>query len=496
MMRGSANSFDAAGGLGESRKPVLALDKEPAYVDSPAASFVLFLAYVVFFYLQGGYRFEALGEIRLELIVGSILVIAALFSVLGRQQAQARSRTQTSRRNTSGVTAWIVATFAVAAVMTVLSYDSTTSWLYFVDRVVKLGMMALFISAFVTSPTRLRWFLGAYLFAFLKMAQEGVLGLITGSLVWENQGTPRLHGATPNYAHPNSFSGTQLGTLPFLGYLFPLASRWLKWIIAVQGLSAVIIVITTGSRTGYIALVLWIVFLLLQTRRKMRAIVLAVIVTLVALPLVPTDYMARFETIFTQQDREGHSMDTRKQIYEDAWNIFLSHPFGVGVGAFSAVRWQTYGRDQATHELYLEVACDLGIQGFVIFMGLVIAMLRASRKATNDATRQLNQLSSMRTLSKRWHAQLEQHRRDLALIKATSQAVLSFLVIRLALGLFGHDFYEVYWWFSAGLLIAVHRMLATADARTQWLVTNAGHENDVGPATDQPSLLQTSRRPA
>ena len=33
--------------------------------------------------------------------------------------------------------------------------------------------------------------------------QEAVRGLISGSLVWGNQGIMRLHGSVPRYGHPN-----------------------------------------------------------------------------------------------------------------------------------------------------------------------------------------------------------------------------------------------------------------------------------------------------
>lgn len=444
-----------------------AWSKRLQYAENSQALFWLFLCYVLFFYLQGGFRYEVFGRIRFEMIVGSILVVASALSI-------SAPRRGARKQEKSGVVGWVVATFAVAALMSAMSYAPEISWDVLVDRVLKLAMMALFISAMITSPKRLRWFLVTYLFAFLKMAQEGVLGFFTGSLVWENQGTPRLHGSTPNYAHPNSFSGTQLGTLPFLRYLYPLVSKWIKWIILGQALAAIMIVVTTGSRTGYVATGVWILFLLLQSKQKFKAIAIAIISLGIAWPLIPEDYHKRLDTIFTQKDQEGASIDMRKQIYSDAWEIFKSHPFGVGVGAFSTVRYNTFKRDQATHELYLEVACDLGIQGFIIFMGLVLSMLRASRRVVKRVEDQLAQLPVDPTGTV-WNAaereRLNGHRADLDLIRATAQAVFSFLIIRLGLGLFGHDFYEIYWWFSAGILIALFRILSTAEERTQHFVT-------------------------
>ena len=87
------------------------------------------------------------------------------------------------------------------------------------------------------------------------------------------------------------------------------------------------------------------------------------------MPLIPSGYIERAETIFTQKDKEGNSTGTRKEILRDAWTVFLDNPLGVGVGAFPAVRQQRFGRTQDTHILYLEIGTNLGIQGLIIFFG-------------------------------------------------------------------------------------------------------------------------------
>jgi hypothetical protein len=61
---------------------------------------------------------------------------------------------------------------------------------------------------------------------------------------------------------------------------------------------------------------------------------------------------------------------------------------------------------------------------------------------------------------------LSSHLEDLQLMGGVSRAVIFFVVIRLGLGLFGHDFYELYWWFAAGLLLALNRLQVTAAHRT------------------------------
>jgi hypothetical protein len=432
------------------------------------AGFLLFLGFVLFFYLQGGYRITALGQIRFELIVALFLAAISLVALFG-DNGPSRIASPSAR----AVAGWIIALLSLSAVMTVASQAPSISWERFVDKVLKHGMLTLFIVALVTSPGRLRWFFGTYLLAFLKMAQEGVLGLVNGGLIWENQGTMRLHGSTPLYAHPNSFSGTQLSTLPLLKSFFPVVGWRIRAVLGLQAFAAAIVVVTTGSRTGYVALVVWLAFVVIQSRYKFKTMIALALLGAAVVPVLPEDYLARFETIFSQKDAEGESIELRKEIYRDAMHVLARHPLGVGVGAFSAVRQEMFGRKQEAHQLYLEVACDLGIPGLVVFCGLLVSMMTACARASRSAQDQLSRVAAVhpRDTEPGNAEQVGEHKEDLAFIKASGHALLGFLVVRLALGLFGHDFYEVYWWFAAGSIIALHRMLAVAEQRTRFLLS-------------------------
>ena len=46
----------------------------------------------------------------------------------------------------------------------------------------------------------------------------------------------------------------------------------------------------------------------------------------VLLPAVPEDYVERFESIFTMEERQGRSAETRWEILEHAWQVFLWYP--------------------------------------------------------------------------------------------------------------------------------------------------------------------------
>ena len=186
------------------------------YIDK--AILLFFCGYVIMWYLQLGDRIEQLGSIRFEFICATILIVLAFSS--------------TPKINLNApVLGPIVAYFIILVIQIPFSQDFPISWAIFVDRVIKFAFMAFFIIAFVRSPDHLRFFLGAFILACLKMGQEGFIGKISGSMMWENQGVMRLHGPTGLYAHPNSFAGMAIGTIPFVYYLTPISRRVIKIIL-------------------------------------------------------------------------------------------------------------------------------------------------------------------------------------------------------------------------------------------------------------------------
>lgn len=403
------------------------------------ALLLLFCGYVVIWYLQIGHRFPILGAIRFEFAYAAILSAFALLA--------------TPRGTLSSpLIPYVVLYFLVIIIQVPFSSDPDTSWNVFLDRIIKFAFMAFFIVSFVRSPDHLKYFLAAFLLACLKMGQEGLIGKITGGLIWENQGIMRLHGATPLYEHPNSFSGMALGTLPFLYFLWPLCNRYCKILLFLLGMFSLNIIVFTGSRTGYVGFAVFIACLFFSSANKKRFIAGIALISLLSAPFIPEDYYGRFASIFTGKDKEGQSTELRMEILRDAWQIFEEHPLGVGVSAFPKVRMETFGRTQDTHNLYLEIATNLGIQGFIV-VGLLFYKLLKTLSAIKTSARRLISGVNVRA------SQSARNLDDLKLIEAVASATIMFLIVRLALGMFGMDLYEIYWWFAIGIAIALEQMI-------------------------------------
>ncbi|WP_150913219.1 O-antigen ligase family protein [Marinobacter halotolerans] len=407
--------------------------------------------FVFAWYLQLGHRVSILGAIRFEFLLGTFLIVCAVIRLLNE------------RLSPTPLKKPICFFFGVLAFYTIFSYDHSQSWTVFYERVVKFSMLALFFAAFIRTPWALKMAVGAFLLAMLKLGQEGFVGWLSGSMVWMNQGIPRLHGSTGLYAHPNSFSGMAVGCLPFIYYLFPVANKLQKLALAGLLVGCTIIIVFTGSRTGYVATGLLIAYFWWEKKGtgKLKLLAILMVAAPIAISFLPPEYITRFESIFTLQEEQGASAEKRIQILKDAVAVFVSHPWGIGVSAFPSVRAEMFGRMQDTHNLYLELLTNLSIIGVIAFGYFLMVIIRTNRTIQTHVT-----------TSPDFEDGSSQF------VRACSKAVVAFIFARLFLGLFGMDTYEIYWWFAAGITISLWRI--TEENRKSSYTVLSGKKTEPG----------------
>ena len=423
------------------------------YRDPPQFLTLTFLVFVVARYMQWGARRDIFATLRIEFVLGLVLTVACV--LLLPSSPLRLNRVPSAKR----VVAGIGLLFFAMIIQLPFAADKELAQSIFVDRVIKFAMLTLFIVVLVRSPRTMRWFIASFLFACFYVTQEAARGALSGSLIWENQGIPRLHGAVPIYKHPNSLAGVAMGVLPFVVFLFPVVQRvWVRALLLLPLMTASVCLLYSGSRTGYVAFLTFLVFWWTQSNHKIRWAGLGLTIALVMFPVLPNEYVERFKSI-GGSEAEGNSKEKRIEILEDAFIILGENPMGVGVASFPAVREGRFGRSQDTHNLYLEVATNLGVQGFIVFVFLLTSMWACIR-STRSRLRRLR--SNLERLLRPGHKP-QQHKtyaisnllHDLAFLEATCSAFMGFLFVRLTLGMFGMDLYEPYWWFVAGTTISL-----------------------------------------
>ena len=452
------------------------LHEFPEYQSVSNSVTYIFCIYVITWYLQIGNRITSLGNIRIEMIIAIILIPLAI------------SNNLKSTENVENKIKLLIFLFSVLLfVMTIFSYDFQRSWDVFYNRVVKFSFMGFFIYSFSKNPKALKYFILAFMLACFKMGQEGLIGQITGSLVWENQGVMRLHGSTLMYRHPNSFAGMALGTIPFIIYLYPIVNKWIKSLLLIQLIFSLNIILHSGSRTGYVAFLGMIFILIMRSKKKLKIFLILMIITSIGFAYIPEQYKNRFKSIFTSTDTPKYhddsltslhggdsSKEKRIEIIKDAISIFYMHPFGIGVSAFPSIRKDVFGREQDTHNLYLEIATNLGIQGLIIFIALIYSLFKTLliiRKKLNSDLIKLK-ISIHKFEDEKLKYEVNFHIKDIQFLIAITDSVILFIFIRLFLGIFGMDLYEIYWWFSIGIALSISTMLPTTNKRSKYFNEN------------------------
>ncbi len=399
--------------------------------------------YIFAFYLELHYRITFLQTIRFQFTYGALVGLCCL---------SANMKSPTSY-GLNSVTKAALALIFILGIYTIFSYDRDESIRVFSDRVVKFALVSFFIYAATRTVEDLRVIIAFMLLAWLKIGSEGFIGWATGNLVWENQGIPRLHGSTFMLGHPNSFSGFAVGCLPFTVFLFMCTKNIClrMGLLLILGF-ALIIIMATGSRTGYLALALGsIYFFFTLKKHKLKTLLIVIPIIIIGLNYVPDSYKGRFESIFTGEEKEGHSTEARKTILKEGWEIYTTHPMGVGVQAFSKVRNEMFGTTQNTHNLYLEVLTNIGPIGFVIFSVFVYHLIKRN-------------LANIKLVTSRNPTELSPSEHFLLNL---SKATLGFIFMRLLLGVFGMDLYEIYWWLALGITLAVTKLIQTPPSTDQ-----------------------------
>jgi probable O-glycosylation ligase (exosortase A-associated) len=247
--------------------------------------------------------------------------------------------------------------------------------------------MAFLTPVMITNEARLRHLVWVVVVSLgFYAAKGGFLNLLTG-------GSYQIHGPPESFLEDNNaFALASLMMLPFICYLQSVTrARWGR--IALSGLFLLCVagIAFTYSRGGFLGLS--VVLFCLWLRAKRRALIAggAVVMLLVALPLVPERLYDRFESISDYQ--EDASAQGRLGMWQMGWNIALDRPItGGGFRVYkNADVYPTYYPDAPmvldVHNIYLEVLGEHGFVGLALFLALAIATVRSSgwvRRRTKD----------------------------------------------------------------------------------------------------------------
>ncbi|MCL6510929.1 MAG: O-antigen ligase family protein [Anaerolineae bacterium] len=213
--------------------------------------------------------------------------------------------------------------------------------------------------------------------------------------------------------NPNVMAGALVILLPLPLSSLLFASKLLRvctlraawpW-IQVIGLPALAMLVTvpmlvlTQSRGAFIAFVASVALLFVLRSRKSLVPVLAVIILLTVFWIAQPSALNAFATTLAASSTNG--LDNRIEIWSRAWYMVQDFAFtGIGMGSFEQVTEMLYpliitppGVPHA-HNLFLQIAVDLGVPGLIAWLGILITVIVSSWRAYRSADSTLRALGA------------------------------------------------------------------------------------------------------
>ncbi|MFC1826936.1 O-antigen ligase family protein [Thermodesulfobacteriota bacterium] len=254
-------------------------------------------------------------------------------------------------------------------------------------------------------------------------------------------GIARMIGIDQAYGDPNSFAATIVYSMPFVYLIYKYETNFkLKsfYLFAYLPL-AIICLLYTGSRSGQMTFLFFLVLLLLVSKRKLFLTLILIGMLSFIWIKAPESYKIRFESIFSKdlgQKGADASAEGRIMGFLQGIKILKENPvLGIGPGCFP-YGWDGRSTGMNAHNLYGQLAGETGFIGIVGFTLLILQSAKLHWKNKNK--------SKILLCDKEYMQNLVVHS-EVKLIYFISICSLQLLALLMFNGLAGHNLYRYQW---------------------------------------------------
>ncbi len=395
--------------------------------------FRLYLLFTVSWFLHLTARFSFLGLLRFDLLL--ILVILATMVVGKKGEIQQSPSNDTSRALKILFVYVLVTLPFVQWPGSVLNAG--------IPNFIKAVVFYYFSIFFLTSEKKLKIFIAVFLSCqCIRVFEPVYLHLTQG--YWGSFATmggyefmDRLAGAPSDIVNPNGLAFIILSTVPFL-YYFSFLS-WGHRILSLTVLPVLLYALAlTGSRSGVIGLLAIMIGIVMKSRKKMVLLIAFVGVIALIYASLNADQKDRYLSIFDSDTKNAATASGRMQGTLADFEVALRKPFvGHGLGTSLEANANFAGIDIRAHNLWAEVAQELGFVGLIIFVYFVRSII-------------MNFLKSMKGLK-----EVKFERSYLGYLVSSMQVWLLMNLI-FSFASYGLSSYE--WYLFAGLSVVARRL--------------------------------------
>ena len=390
------------------------------------------ILYLFVFMYRPGEVFTALAPLRVELLTGSLAMLAViLHQILNRQKVTLP---------VDKISISLLMFLGVIFLSTITSYEKTITVETGIDFI-KLLIFYYLIVSLIDTRRRFMIFMCFFTFMIFYLGADAFKEYLAGNY-HTRMGVDRLVGSTSAGGDPNTLAATLATSIPLfiaVAMYFRDILRRLAWIGG--AFSMIPLVAITGSRSGVIALVTVIMVGISYARHRVALFALVIVIGIAGWSVLPQQYRERYERFGEVTENLNEASSGRWAIWQTGVQMVIERPFlGIGAGAFlwahvsgdfGASRWLE------SHSLYIQLAAEMGVIGLAAWLIFIYLLI-----------------SKLRYLSRRVRSEPE-----LRWMRLFANAITAVIITLLISGFFGHNLYRYTWYVLAGLTVSLYNML-------------------------------------
>jgi O-antigen ligase len=329
------------------------------------ADYVWMVAFTVLLFFRPQDQIPGLALLHLS----ELTAIGGLAAMAARRLAAGRTITK--------LTPEVIAVVALGGVILATLPFSTWpggSAHVFSEIYVKIILIFALMMSTLTTPKRIRQMTWVMLLASGYVGGRAIFDYVRGVNLVEGN---RVRGAIGGmFENPNDLA-LNLVTFMAPALFIMLQDRKPSRRLLAAGLSLIMVgaIVCTKSRSGFLGLIAMVLVVGYYTARLNPGAVFAILFAgMTALAVAPSSFWDRMDSIANAEEDPTGSRAARMRLLEQGVEVFLANPItGVGAGQFQNYDMPgvTVERWRVTHNVWLQVAAELGIFGLAAFAYLV-----------------------------------------------------------------------------------------------------------------------------
>ena len=417
--------------------------------------FYLYLAFTVCQFLSLPNHIKALGVFRPSLL---LMLLVTVCLIMNREQLSGRMNSDINKR------IYAVLIYITLSLPFVLFPGSVIK--NNLDLFVRSITFFFFTVLIIDSDKRLRTFVTVFIACQVIRVVDPVRLHMTegywGSNTHLGHGEfmNRLSSAPWDTVNPNGYAFIIVTAFIFAHYLmFGSRSKLLK--ITYLALVPVMLyaLVLTSSRSGMIAFVIGFAGIFYHSRRRAVLAILAVIAVGAITANLSGERSERYLSLVRSDVRGADTAEGRFKGMETEFLVFTEHPiFGAGLGTSAEARFHATGKHRIAHNMYTEALIELGIIGFALFVGVLIAIYRLARQTLREIKKSgLDRATGEQAL---YYIQL-------------GRALQTWFLMCLVFSIAHYGISEPWWYLFAGLITVWARCVKASVGAMPALATNA-----------------------